>query len=451
MYKYRSFWLIICLLGVGFSAHAKPTSVSSVRLFAHVDKTRVVFDVSKRPVYNMFTLANPHRLVIDIQNARLARKSQLSSDNHPLISRIRSAKKAKGKLRVVLDLKDAISSRSFTLSPNKSLGHRLVVDIVPKNPKFLAQQYKHNNKTVSAKKSLKNIKRDVVIAIDAGHGGKDTGAIGPKGTREKDVVFKIAKKLESMINRKPGMKAVLIRKGDYYVKLRDRMKLARKAKADLFVSIHADAFKDSQVKGASVFMVSRKGASSEAARWLANKENSVEKELVGGVGLRGRDKQVQTVIIDLAVTATNEASRKVGDKVLKQIKHAGHHLHQDKVQKAGFVVLKAPDIPSILVETAFISNPGEERKLGSEKYQYKIASSVYRGIYGYFKNNAPADTFLAHLQEQKLQSKHVIARGETLSEIAVRYGVSMKAIKHVNSLAGNMVKIGQVLTIPAGS
>ncbi len=221
------------------------------------------------------------------------------------------------------------------------------------------------------------------------------------------------------------------------------MEIARKAKADLFVSIHADAFKKRKVRGASVFTLSRRGASSEAARWLAKHENDAD--LVGGVSLDEMDSTLASVLLDLSQTATKEASYRVAANVLKQLRAVGH-LHKNSVQKAGFVVLKSPDIPSILVETAFISNPTEEQKLKNRRHQQKIAKAIFNGIFGYFKRYAPSDTLMASLYSE--HPRHVIARGETLSGIAQQYGVSLKAIKAANSLAGNVIRVGQVLKIP---
>ncbi|MCK4841195.1 MAG: N-acetylmuramoyl-L-alanine amidase, partial [Methylococcales bacterium] len=256
-------------------------------------------------------------------------------------------------------------------------------------------------------------------------------------------VFAIATKLATLINKKKGMKAVMVRKGDYYINLRKRMKIARKAKADLFISIHADAFKNSRVRGASVFTLSNRGASSEAARWLAKHENSAD--LVGGVSLADKEDMLATVLMDLSQTATKEASRDVAGKILSNFKTIGH-LHKNNVQKAGFMVLKSPDIPSILVETAFISNPKEEKKLKSKKHQQKMANAIYKGVVGYFNQHAPADTYLA----LNTRNRHVISSGETLSGIAQQYGISMKSIKSANALASNQLKIGQVLQIPRG-
>ncbi len=224
-------------------------------------------------------------------------------------------------------------------------------------------------------------KNEVIIAIDAGHGGDDVGATGAKGTLEKDVVLSVAKKLERLIKKQPGMRPVMIRDGDYYVGLRQRMKKARKAKADLFVSIHADAFRMSSIKGSSVYTLSSKGASSEAAKWLATQEN--KSDLVGGVSLDGKGNDLVELLLDLSQTATHEVSSEVADKVLKNLKNMGP-VHKRTVQRAGFVVLKSPDIPSILVETAFISNPSEEKKLKSSKHQMHIAKAIFQGIRDHF-------------------------------------------------------------------
>ncbi|HIF54942.1 MAG TPA: LysM peptidoglycan-binding domain-containing protein, partial [Methylococcaceae bacterium] len=363
--------------------------------------------------------------------------------NHPLFVRVRSAVRNKQDLRVVVDLTTAVRPKSFSLNPSKNKSHRLVVDLFPKPSALTTLSAKKGAQPLTTTKTVKQQLREIVIAIDAGHGGEDPGARGPRGTQEKKVVFDIAKKLAALINKKSGMKAVMVRKGDYYIKLRKRMEIARAAKADLFVSIHADAFKNAKVKGASVFTVSNRGASSEAARWLADHENSAD--LVGGVKLADKEDMLATVLMDLSQTATKEASRNIAGKILKNFKRIGH-LHKQNVQKAGFMVLKSPDIPSILVETAFISNPDEERKLRSRKHQTKMANAIYQGLVSYFEQYAPSNTYFA----LNVKKQHVISRGETLSGIAVHYGVTMKAIKTANALASTAIQVGQVLRIPKG-
>ncbi|MGR9072715.1 MAG: N-acetylmuramoyl-L-alanine amidase [Gammaproteobacteria bacterium] len=412
-------------------------SVKSLRFWTAPDHTRLVFDASSNPVHEIFLLENPRRLVIDIKNARLSKPLIQPPMEHSIFSGIRSGIRNGTDLRIVLDLKRTVSPKSFALQPNNEYGHRLVVDLFNRpamnakmeTPKVVAKTYNSGS-------------RDIVVAIDAGHGGEDPGAHGPKGTQEKKVVLEISKKLAGMIDNYPGMRAVLIRKGDYYVGLRKRMDIARDARADLFVSIHADAFKNSRVQGASVFTLSSSGASNEAARWLANQENA--SDLVGGVSLDDKDDVLASVLLDLSQTAAQEASVDVAGKVLRNFGKIGK-LHQHQVQKAGFVVLKSPDIPSILVETAYISNPSEELKLKNSTHQQRMAKAIFEGILDYFGQNPPSGTRMA-----STKTKHVISRGETLSGIAMRYGVSMKRLRDANSLASNRIQVGQVLEIPSG-
>ena len=284
--------------------------------------------------------------------------------------------------------------------------------------------------------------RDLVIAIDAGHGGEDSGARGKRGTHEKDVVLAIARRLARLVEKEPGMRPVLIRDGDYYIGLRQRIEKARKHRADLFISIHADAFRDRRVQGSSVFVISRSGASSEMARWLAARENA--SDLVGGVSLDDKDDLLAEVLLDLAQTATQEASNEVANRVLAEMKRVGK-VHKKRVQRAGFVVLKSPDIPSMLIETAYISNPAEEKKLKSAKHQQKVANAIMAGVRSYFSANPPAGTLMA----QNRPRRHVIRRGDTLSHIAKRYGVSMKSLRTTNKLKNDRLLVGKVLAIPS--
>ncbi len=451
--------LIFCgflfFLSLSGQLAAKQVKVDSLRFWTAPDSTRLVFGVSSNPAHNVFLLDNPSRLVIDFKNTFKNRSIIQPPASHPVISRIRSAPRNKSNLRVVIDLKRPVNPKSFVLKPNKTYGYRVVVDLKHSGSGQTTRIAKTTSKTkattntkiakVTAPTPIKTVAngnpaKELVIAIDAGHGGEDSGALGSRGTQEKKVVLAIAKKLERMIHNYPGMKPVMVRKGDYYVGLRQRMKIARKARADLFISIHADAFKKRSVNGASVYTLSNKGASSEAARWLAKHENAAD--LVGGVSLDDKSDMLKTVLLDLSQTATQDASFDVAGKILKNFGKIGR-LHSHSVQNAGFMVLKSPDIPSILVETAFISNPGEERKLRSSRDQQKMAKAIFRGILEYFQYSAPAEIRMA-------STKHKISRGETLSEIAVQYGVSMKRLRSVNSLAGNKIQVGQVLSIPQG-
>lgn len=439
---------IICfygLLSFFITVHAKQNNIDAVRYKTAKNYSSMVFDVSSRAEHKIFLLEpkgpNP-RLVIDFVNAKLSKRLVQPPLDHKLFKRLRSGKRKGNVLRVVFELKAQVKPKSFILGPNKNKGHRLVVDLFSNYKKTHITAKKSKEKRVPFK-TVANRARNIVVAVDAGHGGVDPGAHGPKGTLEKVVVLKIAKKLAALINKKPGMKAVLVRKNDKFIKLRKRMEIARDANADLFISIHADAFKSSKVKGASVFMLSKRGASSELARWLAEKENAAD--LVGGVVIADKEPMVKTVLMDLTQEETKRASKSVAEKVLRNFGKIGA-LHKNSVQKARFVVLKSPDIPSILVETAYISNPTEEKKLRSNRYQKKMANAIYKGVVAYFSQNAPADTYFA----LKAKKRHTISRGETLSGIAHQYGVTMKSIRTVNSLASSQIRIGQILTIPRG-
>jgi N-acetylmuramoyl-L-alanine amidase len=394
----------------------------------------VVFDVAAPLEHSLFMLKNPDRVVVDLRNARLKTSIPRAGRDDPLLARVRAASRADGDLRVVFDLRAGVRPRSFMLKPNAQYGHRLVIDLRAQGGAKL--------QTVSLKPSAQaTTPRDLIIALDPGHGGEDPGAIGPSRTREKVVVLKIAQRLKRVIDREPGMRAVLTRKSDYYVGLRKRMEIARAHGADLFVSIHADAFRDKRVSGSSVYILSRNGASSEAARWIAEQENAAD--LVGGVSLDDKDEVLASVLLDLSQTATISASTDVATQVLRGLKQVGR-THKRHVERAGFMVLKSPDIPSILVETAFLSNPEEERKLKTSAYQRKLASAVLSGIKSYFLENPPPGTVFE-------TRRHTISNGETLSGVASRYGVSLARLRTANAINGDRLQVGQVLTIPAGS
>ncbi|TVO75964.1 N-acetylmuramoyl-L-alanine amidase [Sedimenticola selenatireducens] len=425
----------ILLLLMSCQLFAGQVVVDNLRIWAAPDHTRLVFDTSDPVNHNIFTLKQPDRLVIDIQNAKLTGKIP-EAENNSLIKQLRSAQRKDGSLRVVLDLSAHTSPKSFVLKPNSQYGHRLVVDLygdadTPSNSRA--------QKTV--KQTVQSGLRDVVIAIDAGHGGEDPGAKGRRGTYEKHVVLSIARKLATMIENERGMKAVMVRDGDYYLGLRKRMDLARSHRADLFVSIHADSFRDPRARGSSVYTLSNRGASSEAARWLAESENSAD--LIGGVKLEDKDDVLASVLLDLSQTGTRQASHDVANKVLGQLKTVGR-THKSAVQQAGFAVLKSPDVPSILVETAFISNPEEERKLLNPRHQEKVARAILTGLRGYFRNSPPPGTLMASLKSRK----HTISRGDTLGRIADQYDISLASLKSANGISSDIIRIGQVLVIP---
>ena len=428
---------LIALVALAPAIAVAASTVENVRLWSEDGRTRIVLDLSRPAEHSIFTLRGPDRLVVDLKNSRLAN----SIGKLPVggaIRSIRTGLRANGQLRVVLDLNQTVRSRSFTAGPNDEYGDRLVIDL----------QQQGNLRTVKRASEEHVAGRDIVVAIDPGHGGRDPGAVGRAKTREKDVALNISKLLAQRINAEPGMKAVLIRSGDYYVDHRERMEIARRSKADLFVSIHADAVDDRRAKGASVYVLSLKGASDEAGKRLAERENA--SNLVGGVSLAGKDAVLASVLLDLSQNAALSASLDVGAEVIGQLARIGK-VHRRKVQQAGFLVLKSPDVPSILVETAYISNPDEEKKLRSRSHQGKLANAILLGIRKFFYANPPPNTMIALNQKRNpsQQVRYVISRGDTLSEIAERYNVSMSSIKTANNLSGNNVRVGQTLKIPA--
>lgn len=432
--------LILMLFVFIAPATAQNASVQSMRMWTAPDNTRLVFDVSAPTEYSLFRLANPDRVVIDFKNARLSGALPGSGDS--IVRAVRHAVRGERDLRVVLDVHSRVQVKHFMLAPNEEYGHRLVVDLVdgaqqapaaPVSAPAPVQQVKRTAAEVTSNN------RQLVIAIDPGHGGEDPGARGASGLNEKDVVLSIARRLSTMIEKDPGMRAVMTRDGDYFVTLRQRTAKAREQKADLFVSIHADAFRDRRVRGSSLFVLSQNGASNEAARWLAERANA--SDLVGGVRLEDKDDVLASVLLDLSQSATLEASHVVAESILHRMKPIGK-MHRPSVQHAGFVVLKSPDIPSVLIETAFISNPEDEGKLRSAQYQEQVARAIYDGVRDYFTRHPPAGTVYAARRE------HIISRGDTLSQIAQQYRVSVERLRAANQIKGDTLRVGQVLQIP---
>lgn len=407
MWGYKQFFFLFVVLAIPAQlSFAQQIRVSSVRYVADRNQSNIVLAVTESPKHRVFVLDNPSRLVIDVKNAQVDKGLSQPSASHPLFAHVRSAPKNESDVRIVIDLKQAVTAKTHKLATNNSDNRHLIVDLVDKKSTTVVNTGKKDSEklaksqesdveeqviktSVSSGKHKTDKKERFTVAIDAGHGGDDPGARGPSGTQEKQVTLAIAKKLQALINGQTGMKAKLVRKGDYYVGLRERMKIARQAGADLFISIHADAVNNPEVRGASVYTLSRNGASSEAARWLANTENAKEK--VGGVNLDDKDEVLATVLLDLSQTATQQASLNFADKVLKNFQHIGD-LHYNDVQKAEFAVLKSPDIPSILVETAYISNPTDELNLMSNRYQTKIAHAIFKGVLNYFEQMEPSET-----------------------------------------------------------
>ncbi len=411
--------------------------VRDVRLWRAPDHTRVVFDLSAPAAFQVFQLSNPNRLVVDIgRSAVKAKISDPDFKNTP-ISNMRHGVRNGGDLRVVFDLHTDVKIRSFMLAANDELHDRLVIDFLDKDSPA---------RTVKRAAEITSDRRPVMIAIDAGHGGEDPGAIGPGRLKEKDVVLSIAKELQALFNANKGYKAELVRTGDYYVGLRNRRDIARKMQADLFVSVHADAFKDSKAHGSSVYALSQSGATSASAAFLAKRENQAD--LVGGVSLSDKDDILAGVLTDLSMTASLDASLRIGSNVLDGMGKMSR-LHSRRVEQAAFAVLKSPDIPSILVETGFISNPGEAQKLATSWYRKKMAEAIFTGIDAHFRRSPPPDTYLAALKRGDVKPRqYTIASGDTLSDIAARFAVSVAQLQRENKMAHTDIRIGQTLIIP---
>ena len=411
------------------------TVVQSVRMSSSGATTRLVFDLSGEAEHSLFTLHEPERVVIDIKRALVRDELDLFALPTSVVRQIRHAQRNLTDLRVVLDLKSQAQPRSFLLPPDTAsgAGYRLVVDL---------QTGSRQQPVITADGEARQALRDVVVAIDAGHGGRDPGAVGKGGTLEKDVVLSVAKKLEALLKAEKGIKPVMIRKGDEFLALRERIRRAREAKADLFISVHADASPDKRANGSSVYVLSQNGASSEAARWLAERENSAD--LVGGVSLDDKDALLASVLLDLSQSATIEASMDLAGDMLEELNQITR-VRRNRIEQAGFAVLKSPDIPSVLVETAFITNPAEEKRLRSAAHQQKIAAALRNGVKAYFRDNAPPGTVLAAMQKER----YVIRQGDTLSHIADQYRVSVSDLRSANGLRGDSLRVGQVLMIPS--
>jgi len=410
--------------------------VDAVRLWRAPDHTRMVLDLSGATDFSTLSLENPERFVVDLPQSRLsASLTSLPLEGTP-ISRVRSGIRQGTDLRLVFDLSASVRTSVFLLPPNDTTGHRVVIDLFDKTPTA-------EPKPLLSVESLEG-RRDIVIAIDPGHGGEDPGALGPGGLREKTVVLQIARRLENQLAKIPGFKPMLVRTGDYYVSLKNRRDKARALEADLFVSIHADAFREKSAHGASVYALSMRGATSTTAQYLADTENAAD--LVGGVELAEMDPMLAGVLADLSMTGTLDASLNLGALILEQIDGVAR-LHKKRVEQAGFAVLKSPDVPSLLIETGFISNPGEAERLATPAYQDKMARAIRRGIQSWFARQPPPGTLLAWQREQGGREV-TIAAGDTLSEIAERYGVTVASIKTNNGLSRDVIYVGQTLVIP---
>jgi N-acetylmuramoyl-L-alanine amidase len=378
--------IAVLVLAIAWIAPARAVEVRAVRLWASPESTQVVIELSGSAKHTLMTLKNPDRVVLDVSDVRLSAGARRPPGSG-VVKEVRMARRPGGGLRLVLDLTRPIRAKSFLATPNDHYGYRLVVDL---GAPVAAMAADAPIKAEHARPAA----RDLIIAIDAGHGGEDPGAIGMRGTREKDVTLAIARALERSVDAEPGMRAVLTRTGDYFVPLRDRMRRARAQQADLFVSIHADSIRDRAVDGSSVYILSQRGATNEAARWLAERENAAD--LIGGVSLEDKGDLLASVLLDLSQTASLSASETAAEHVLHQLNLVGE-IRKPLVQQAGFMVLKSPDIPSMLVETAYISNPAEEQRLRAVAHQQKLAAAIHQGLREYFYADPPAGSRIAQI------------------------------------------------------
>jgi len=473
---YLRYVLALFLSVSSFSVQAKIKQIDELKLWYSEGRTRIVFDLSSSVDYKSFILTNPRRLVVDFKKAELKAKLPQIRPNDQHVSDLRAGVPSKGKVRVVFELKKKLSVTDTVLTPDAIDGHRLVIDLVD-------ERNQHNggvaNQTHSGRDSQQQASRDthdiespqtvlteprksgkLIVAIDAGHGGKDPGAIGHRGSHEKKLTLAIAKKLKKVIDKSPHMQAQLIRSGDYFIELHKRRTAARQINADVFVSIHADAFSKPSAHGFSVFALSQRGATSAMARALAVKENAAD--LVGGVSLADKDQVLAQVLVDLSMTNTISESVNLGGRVLKELGKLGR-LHSDRVEQAGFAVLKSPDIPSILVETGFITNPAEEKKLRSSSYQNKIANAIYKAINEYYLQTpyysnaryaSPSVNGAGAQNASKAKRKssvHVVKAGDSLSKISAKYNVTIRAIKRLNKLQRDTVYLGQKIKLPSSA
>ncbi|WP_432760872.1 N-acetylmuramoyl-L-alanine amidase [Pseudoalteromonas phenolica] len=431
--------LIFCLL-LSVSAWAK-NSIEGVRVWPSPESTRVVLDMSAKPEFSYFMLKNPLRLVVDLENTKKHHKLPTIPKEHRVMSKLRYSKPKNAKsTRLVFDLTRSVKPVIFALAPTGPYKNRLVIDLYGKQKSLEANDTKKKRERVTD--------RDIIVAIDAGHGGEDPGSIGPSGTYEKNITLPIAKRLARMIDAEPGMQARLTRTGDYFLKLNTRTSKARQKRADFFVSIHADAFTRPEPNGTSVWVLSLRRAQSETGKWLEDREK--HSQLLGGAADLIKDtaneRYLAKALLDMSMDHSMKTGFTVAEEVVRELKKVSK-LHKKTPQSANFGVLKSPDIPSILVETGFISNPKEEKMLKTARHQERLARAVFKAIRAHYQKNPPDDSLFARLKENK-PMQHKVKRGESLSLLAQRYGTTVSALKKANKLSKNTLYIGQVLKIP---
>ena len=445
----RSIVSVLLLCFVVQFAHGAQNNIDGVRIWPSPDNTRVVFDMKSAPEFTYFTLKNPLRLVIDLNNTSDTAKLSGIENSGDLIKKLRySTPKNKSSARVVVELNRNTKPSLFAVTPDGAYGHRLVIDLpdsAPQPSPTLSASTSVGTVVIDDSSSARD--RDIIVAIDAGHGGHDPGSVGPSGTFEKHITLSIAKKLENMINAELGMRAIMTRSGDNYVSPNRRPEIARERKADLLISIHADAFSQPQPRGGSVWVLSMRRADTELGRWLEKSER--HSELLGGaaevISDKSSERYLTETILGLSMDHSMAASHDLGNKVVEELKQVTS-LHKRKPQAASFAVLTAPDIPSILVEVGFISNPQEEKNLNWGKHRERLAKAMFEATKRYFKQVPPDGTLWA--SEKAKNRTHKVRSGESLSLLAQRYNVKISSIKAANDLSSDVVRVGQVLNIP---
>ena len=428
--------------------------VKSFRVWPSPDETRVVIDLSSEANYSYFSLSGPDRLVVDLKNTTMQAKLPLNVTESPVLKRVRkSTPPAKGTYRLVFELKQAANAELFTLNPTPGgqYGHRLVVDL-PHGKKVVKPKTEKSSNTTTPSKDMSSVKRgqEILIVIDPGHGGEDPGSIGPSRRKyEKDAVLSIAHKLAAKLNAVPGVKTRMTRSGDYFVNLNRRVAIARENDAHLLISVHADAFTSSKPRGGSVFVLNTRRANTEIARWVENHEK--QSELLGGSGTafvsNTKDKNVNQTLLDLQFSHSQKEGYKLAKEILGEMGKVAR-LHNSKPINTSLAVLRSPQIPSVLIETGFISNPTEEKLLFQRAHQDKLANAITKAVVKYLKENPPEGTVFSSTHKPIV---HTVKRGEFLSVIAQKYGTSTKAIMSENNLKSSHVKVGQKLTIFAGA
>jgi len=428
--------------------------VEEVRLWRAPDYTRIVFDLDRQVQYSLFTLENPHRIVVDLSSSTVrASLTGFDFKNSP-VTGIRSAPRNGSDVRVVIDLSGEVNPSSFTLSANGELKNRLVIDLydIGRAPAIA--------ESIPAP-AIVNSQRDIIVAIDAGHGGEDPGAIGyDRKIREKDVVLAISRAIYERLLSAPGYKPVLVREGDYSVQLQRRPQIARQNRADIFLSIHADSFSSTRAEGVTVYALSERIAEDENSRRVAEKENSAD--LLGGVAgdtsLHNIEDDLARTLLDLSMAWSIEQSSAAGSYILNSLRGVAT-LRRDKTQQGNLWVLRSPDIPSVLIETGYLSNPNEARQLNTSAYQRRLADGIVQGVMRYFYDRPPEDTLIAWQKENNIKpdmdllvsGNYVVKRGDNLSEIAQRFGVSTQEVRVHNKLKNDVIRIGQKLSIPGAT